>query len=274
MSTLHTPKKYLSDEQRFRIIGLRLQQKSWSEIHEATGVPRSTARNVVTHFLKHGTYHDLPKSGRPKKINERGMRRLGRAVLKDPCATIEDLAREATLDSGVGAVKRALKELRFGVYVARKKFWLHKVDMLKRKRWCRKYRNWEKEDWRKIIWSDEVRIEVGVGAGPIRIRRRMGTGHWTRYLRPNFKSGRFSVNFWAAYTYGSRTPLIFVRRRKPHEYERKNDKGGLNARQYIAEILQPHLLPYWNRLKKDHSSPRGLWFMHDGAGPHRAAKVH
>jgi transposase len=271
MSTLHTPHKYLSLEQRFQIISLRLQQKSWSEICKATGFSRSTVRSVVTRFLKHGTYHDLPKSGHPRKIDARGLRRLGRAVLKDPCATAEDLAREATLDSGIDAVKRALKELRFGVYVARKKFWLHKVDMLKRKRWCRKYRIWEKEEWRKIIWSDEVRIEVGVGVGgPIRVRRRPGTGHWSRYLRPNFKSGRFSINFWAAYTYGSRTPLVFIRRRKPHEYERKNDKGGLNARQYIAEVLEPHLLPYWKTLNGNYHHLR---FMHDGAGPHRARKV-
>jgi hypothetical protein len=74
------------------------------------------------------------------------------------------------LDSGIDAIKRALRELRFGVYLARKKFRLHEAYILKRKRWCRKYRVWEKEEWRKIIWCDEARIEV-VG-GLIRVRRR------------------------------------------------------------------------------------------------------
>ena len=71
---------------------------------------------MVHRFIEHGTYHDLPKLGHIGKLDERALRRLGCAGLKDPTATIQDLAREATLDSGENAVKRALKELKFGVF--------------------------------------------------------------------------------------------------------------------------------------------------------------
>ncbi|PUU73216.1 hypothetical protein B9Z19DRAFT_1135616 [Tuber borchii] len=229
------PKKYLSPDERFRIISLRIQQKSWEEIVRETGEKKSTIRNIVTHFLKHGTYHDLPKPGRRRKLDDRGLRRLERAVLKNPAATIQDLAREATLDSGENAVKRALRELKFGVFRVKRKFWLSKEAMMKRRRWCLKKRKWTEEDWRKIIWCDEVRIEVGLRSGPLRVRRRRGTSLWPRYIQPTFHSGRFGISFWAAYSYGSRTPLIFLRRRRPEEYKRERDRGGLNATQYRNE---------------------------------------
>ena len=68
-------------------------------------------RNIVNCFLKHGTYHDLTKPGHVRQLDDRALRRLRRAVLKDPTATIQDLSREATLDSGENAVKRDLKDL-------------------------------------------------------------------------------------------------------------------------------------------------------------------
>ena len=226
----------------------------------------------MNRFIDHGTYHDLPKPGRIRKLDERALRRLGRAILKDPTATIQDLAREATLDSGENAVKRALKELKFGVFRVKKKFssWLSKDAMRKRRQWCLKKKEWTKEDWRKIIWCDEVRIEVGLKSEPLRIWRRQGTSLWPRYIIPTFHSGRFGVSSWAAYTYGSRTPLIFLRKRTPQEYERKNDRGGLNATQYRDEVLTPYLIPYWKKLQGD---AHGLYFMQDGAGPHRAKKI-
>jgi len=101
----HIPKKYLSPDERFRIISLQLQQKIWVDIVRQMGEKKSTIRNIVNHFLRHGTYHDLPKLGRMPKLDDRAPRRLGRAVLKDHTATIQDLAREATLDSGENAVK-------------------------------------------------------------------------------------------------------------------------------------------------------------------------
>ena len=86
------PKKYLNPDERFCIISLRLQQKSWEEIVCETGEKKSTIRNTVNHFLKHGTYHDLTKPGHVRQLDDRALRRLGRAVLKDPTATIQDLA--------------------------------------------------------------------------------------------------------------------------------------------------------------------------------------
>ncbi|KAG0643105.1 hypothetical protein HOY80DRAFT_1098082 [Tuber brumale] len=116
MPASRLPKKFLCSSTRFCIISLRLEQRSWRQIVQETGEKESPVRNVVNHFLEHGTYEDLSKSGQTRKIDDRGLRHLGQAVLKDPTAMIQDLARKVTLDSGKSAVERALKELRFGVF--------------------------------------------------------------------------------------------------------------------------------------------------------------
>ena len=54
----------------------------------------------------------------------------------------------------------------------KKKFWLSKDAMKIRRQWCLKKKEWAEGDWRNIIWCDEVRIEVSLKSGRLRIRRR------------------------------------------------------------------------------------------------------
>ncbi|KAG0138399.1 hypothetical protein HOY82DRAFT_596163 [Tuber indicum] len=183
------PKKYLSPEEIFHIIRLLLQQKSWQTIVLETGEHKSTIRNIIKHFLAYGTYYDHPKLGRPRKFDDLSLRQLGRAVLKDPMATVQNPAQEGTLDSGESAVKRALKEQKFGGFQVKKKFWLSKEARKKRRKWCLGKRNWVQKDWRSIIWCDEVRIEAGLRTGPLLLTCRRGTSLWPRYLEPTFHSG-------------------------------------------------------------------------------------
>ena len=66
----------------------------------------------------------------------------------------------------------------------------------------------------------------------------------------SFKSGRIRVNCWAAIAYGSRTPLVRVRKRKQSERTTARDCLGLNSAQYATEIYDPHLIPFLFALDK------------------------
>jgi len=52
------------------------------------------------------------------------------------------------------------------------------------------------------------------------------------------------VNWWAAIAYGSRTPLVRVRKRKPTERTTPRDHLGLNSTPYATEIYDFHLIPF------------------------------
>ena len=56
---------------------------------------------------------------------------------------------------------------------------------------------------------------------------------------------------WGGITYNARTPLIFV-------------EGNLTAARYIAEILEPVVLPFLE------ANPGVRFFQQDNAGPHSA----
>ena len=80
-------------------------------------------------------------------------------------------------------------------------------------------------------------------------------------------SGRFSSQFWAAITHGHHTPLVFIRRRLPSERRHKRDKGGMDAPQYVSEVLEPHLMSFLRSLPNDGKD----WeVMEDLSGPHKA----
>ena len=76
--------------------------------------------------------------------------------------------------------------------------------------------------------------------------------------------------FWAAITYNVRTPLTAIRQRGRHERTSTLDRGGFNSQQYISDILEAVLLPFWRSI---HGWTADMEFMQDGAKVHRAKRV-
>jgi len=65
--------------------------------------------------------------------------------------------------------------------------------------------------------------------------------------------------------------LIPIRRRPPSEYISKRDRGGMNATQYINEILEPHLLPFYQDISQSADLDNETYeVIEDLSGPHKA----
>ena len=77
-----------------------------------------------------------------------------------------------------------------------------------------------------------------------KVRIRPGEELLDGNITTSFKSDRVTVNFWAAFTYGFRTPLVGIRKRKPSERTTPRDRLGLNAQQYATEIYDEYLIPF------------------------------
>ena len=134
-------------------------------------------------------------------------------------------------------------------------------------RWCRLNRSWNQIATHNRIWSDETAVKINTFH---RMKYWCKIGTTKRLFRPSFSTSNFTLHFWAAITYNGCTSLIFVRRRTPQERTHPKDQLGMNANQYINEVLQPHFLPFWQRIG---GTSRGMYFMQDGAGPHKAKKT-
>ena len=136
------------------------------------------------------------------------------------------------------------------MFLARRKPWLGREGRKRRKRWCRERRNWKKEDFQKLFYTYEVRVQVSSGTGWRRkVLRKPGPeyAYKAENLPPTFIGEPISTRFWAAFSYGHHMPLIPLRKRGENERKSEKDRLGFDSKQYVHEILIPHLLPFYER---------------------------
>ncbi|KAG0638137.1 hypothetical protein HOY80DRAFT_1048950 [Tuber brumale] len=136
----------------------------------------------------------------------------------------------------------------FHVHIACKKPFINYECKHDHSRWARERWNWNKFDWRKKIFSDEMKLTIGQGGGRSVVRRPPGTTLEDRYIEPSFPDDKTTVMFAASFTYGFHTPLIPIRQRAENERQCTKDQLGMSSVQYCQEIYTPHFLPLYELL--------------------------
>ncbi|CAI9572808.1 unnamed protein product [Staurois parvus] len=71
----------------------RLCNKSIREISLPLNIPRSTVSGFITKWKQMGTTATQPRSGRPRKMTERGQRMLERTVRRSRQLSAESIAK-------------------------------------------------------------------------------------------------------------------------------------------------------------------------------------
>jgi len=122
--------------------------------------------------------------------------------------------------------------------------------------WCGARRGWSLKDWKRVVWSDECRIELWQGSRDRRIRRTKLERFHPDCIAPTVKHGGGSLMVWACFRWNKLGPIIVV-------------DGTMDSRKYI-DILENQLCPFWKNMKRQRSS---LWFQDDGAPCHRSGFV-
>ena len=124
------------------------------------------------------------------------------------------------------------------------------------------------EDWKKVIWSDETLIRVGVDNRHRRVIRPDGKGLDERYLMPSLKSTQVTIMVWVCFCDDMLSPILAF------------DKGGIGAAEY-TEVLYDGLLSMIDDVLgplEDLDTVRTmdvheLLFMHDNAPCHNNQEV-
>ena len=123
--------------------------------------------------------------------------------------------------------------------------------------WAIAHKDWDWEEWKTIIWSDECSVERGSG-----VRRewvfRTPEQKWYRHFVQPYKKGKdIKIMIWAA-IWGNEKCDAFALNR---DFE--SEKMGYSSNSYI-ELLTECLLAIWEP---------GLVFMHDNAPIHKSKKT-
>lgn len=264
------PGKYLTDVEKGQIIAYRNSGKTINDIVRIM----HRSRNTISSLLK--AARDLPPGqvperktspGRPRLLNVHDERLMARAFRRSPRKSCRKLKEEFPETFGHVKVRTlrdyCVKKLNYRSRVARKKPLLTDIHIAKRLEFARKYANWTKEQWRKVMWSDESNFVINYET-PKRVRRpaysrssgsTVGDPYQLKYLKKTVKHPA-KLMVWAAFTgEAGRGSLYFLKY-----------NTTLNSAEYLEKILKEKLVETMEIHGATH-------FVQDGASIHNAKIV-
>jgi transposase len=185
--------RYLSVEKRDRLVQLLREHHTVREVAAIEHVSPSTVLAARERFEETGTNASRPKSGRPRllsPLNERYMGRLLRTGECDNSIQVKNVLQERLqLNVNPRTVQRSLFRYGFRARVKAKKPLLLDHHRQQRLDFARQYQHWTVEDWQKVMFADECKVNVsGHGGRQYRWRKRYGrVTH--RDIQPTVKFG-------------------------------------------------------------------------------------
>ena len=254
------PRAKISNMDRMRAIILHEQGHSMRKIAEELKRSVSCVHRLVSRFEETKSIQDRHRSGRPPVSTPRDDRVLARIQKKNRTTPSHEIAKLWKEHSGVSAspstVRRKLLSMKLECKVAVRKPRLTKSHIQQRRRFCKTFKTWSKQQWRNVIFSDEMNVEVDNRKCRVLIRRQPHEKYAIDCILQRTKQGSGSVGIWACMSY--RGDVYF-----------KIFDGRLNQYEY-ADILKETLLPNMPKLVPRRNA---AIFQHDNAPCHRAKSI-
>ena len=157
-------KKAIEPFIRPQIVALCRSGMNMSQVSKQLKISRCCVRNAIMKYENQGRFTDSKRSGRPKKLSERDERELKRLVQGENRLSVAKITKDlcVSLSGPVSkeTVRRYLKKFGFEYAVKIKKPFLTMKHRKARVEWCKQHLHWTKQDWRKVIFSDESTFYV------------------------------------------------------------------------------------------------------------------
>ncbi|KAG0927047.1 hypothetical protein G6F32_013005 [Rhizopus arrhizus] len=147
----------------------------------------------------------LKQGGRPKVLSAADERYCVRQFTKNrvPSAVkvTECLENDIGKKVGVETVRRALRKAGLGAIEKPKKPLLSAKNIRNRLSWCMAHKDWTIDDWKRVIWSDETKINRFNSDGRTWAWIRSGESLKSHHVKTTVKHGGGSIMLWSAITY-------------------------------------------------------------------------
>lgn len=199
-------------------------------IAEISGMSKSTISNI-----RKGLNETLPKpkSGAKPKLTTRDKRVLVSLITNQQAKTATEAAKliNESLDKSVSryTASRALKQAGLQAKKKVKKPMISEKNRKARLQWAQDRQFWTVDDWSRIIWSDETKINrlCSDGINYVWIHEKENQLH--HRTNPTVKFGGGSIMIWGSMTYSGVGKVAKI-------------DGKMDANLY-CEILRRNLLP-------------------------------
>lgn len=209
------PGKAVSEEIKKLVIEARHKGESNREVADRFHICYSTVSRIYKRWSEERTMKRKRGSGRPRKTTKRQDRLLIRLVKKDPFQTAKDVQNYAREHMGVEMTTRTARRIlvRAGLPARRpaKKPLISAKNRKALLAFARTHLDWTVEQWTKVLWSDETKINL-IGSDGIKyVRRPAGKRFNHHYIMPTVKHGGGSVMVWGKHwSKGSTFALLRV----------------------------------------------------------------
>jgi hypothetical protein len=224
------PSHELSPYTRGQIIGY----------HKAGAAPLEIAlslneqpRTILTTIHKESLRNEgesQPRTPRGKSYTDTDVRHILRVVRAEPKSTYAQVKLACGLTCSTSTLKRILKEYGITNWRAKRRPELSPAHAAARLTWCIKRKDWNKETWGMVMWSDECSVERGRGKEQEWVFRTPAQ-KWQRAYVQTYKAGKdISIMVWACFWDRGRSDLYILDR----DFESK--KHGYSANSYLSVL--------------------------------------
>ena len=249
----------VGEEKRIQIIALREQGTTMSRISRITKVQEETVRLIVNKWEQHHTIQDLPKTGRPAKVDDRTKRRLARMAQSDEVKTAPELALVAAshdiVHISARTARRVMHEQGLNAMHTVKKPLLTREHKRKRLEFARAHRDWTVEQWKHVIFSDETPIPARSSDAHKMVWTKPTHALNPKLVVPTVQGGGPVIMVWGCISQYGFHDLILL-------------DGRVDGAGY-ATVLQNYLLP----IIQQYFGQQPCIFQQDNAAVHTAHQV-
>jgi hypothetical protein len=174
-----------------------------------------TIKVLCRKYEETGDVFDEPRSGRPRCTSIREDRILHRKALANSFNNASKIAREdgpylEKKSISHQTVGRRLNEINLNASIAARKPLLRSYNITKRLEWAKVHKDWTKEKWRRVIFSDESPFCIFQDGGRIWIWRFRDERYLPKNLVPTVKHGGGKIQIWGCFNYSLKGPLKLI----------------------------------------------------------------
>ena len=188
-----------------RIIECHKGGQSYWKISKEMNLTLSTVGNIIRKYKKYGDgTANLPRNRRPRKINECTSRWINRNAQINPFITHSEIKTDlegAGINEKKDTISRALYHTGFHSSRSPRKVPLLKTKHIKdRLKFVETYEKKGMQFWEKVIWSDEMKVELFRRSTTTSVWRKNGTAFKKHNTNPTVKSGGGFIMIWGCFS--------------------------------------------------------------------------
>lgn len=227
-------KKNLSSNDRRQIQLLRNEGLTLKEIAARLNFSINACHQALKHIQKYQITENVIRAKKARKTTPRVDRMIHRISEADRHKTAVDVHKEIMpqLNSPISTrtVQRRLNEFGLNGRVARKKPRLSKKNIKDRLAFAKEHVKWTREQWSKVLFTDESKFNRFGSDGNSYVRRRIGEEFSPKCVKLTTKGGGGSVCVWGGMTINGTGPIHRI--------------NGIMDQHVYVDILDSVVIPF------------------------------